>query len=195
LYKFFYPLLEGCLMGPARPMVVVVDGDCRVLKSLGDLLASAGYDARLFSSAEEFLASPGIRATGCLICAVDLSGVSGIDLICRIKAEGMELPCILLTDRDEPDTVLFCQTGGAKFLFPKPVLGPELLTAVALVTKRPGVSRRLGFADSLVGRAAGHLRPFLGRQLLAHVYPALFSSAEVPRALPRVPDLASSSKP
>lgn len=182
-------------MGPARTIVVVVDGDCRVLKSLGDLLASAGYDARLFSSAEEFLASPGIRATGCLICAVDLSGVSGIDLMCCLKAEGMELPCILLTDRDESDTVLFCRTGGAKFLFPKPILGPELLTAVALVTNGLGVSRRIRFADSLVGRAVGHLRAFLGWQLVANAYSALFRSEEVPRALPGVPDLASSSKP
>jgi FixJ family two-component response regulator len=172
MHKFFDPLLEGCLMGPARTIVVVVDGDRRVLKSLGDLLTSAGYDARVFSSAEQFLASPGIRATSCLIC-----GVGGIDLMCRIKAEGKELPCILLTDRDESDTVLFCRTGGAKFLFPKTILGPELLAAVALVTSRLGVSRRIGFADALAGSAVGHLRAFLGRQLFAHAYSALFRGA------------------
>jgi FixJ family two-component response regulator len=177
MHKFFYPLLEGCLTGPSRTIVAVVDGDCRALKSLGDLLASAGYDARLFSSAEEFLAGPAIQATGCLICAVDLSGVSGIDLMSRIKAEGMELPGILLTDRDDPDTVLFCRAGGAKFLFPKPILGPELLAAVALVTNRLGVSRRTGFADSLAGRAVSYLRAFLGRQLFVHAYSALFRSA------------------
>ena len=138
--------LCGHLTPTVRTTVAVVDGECRSLKSLGDLLASAGYDARLFSSAEEFLAGPGIRATACLIC-----GVSGIDMS-RIKAEGMELPCILLTDRDDPDTVLFCRTGGAKFLFPKPILGPELLAAISLVTDRPGVSRRTGFALSSEAR-------------------------------------------
>ena len=148
-----------------RTVVAVVDGECRSLKSLGDLLASAGYDARLFSSAEEFLAGPGIRATACLIC-----GVSGIDLMSRIRAEGMELPCILLTGRDDPGTVLFCRTGGAKFLFPKPILGPELLAAISLVTNRPGVSRRTGLAVS-------HLRAFLGRQLFVHAYSALFRGA------------------
>jgi DNA-binding response OmpR family regulator len=103
--------------------------------------------------------------------------VSGIDLMSRIKAEGMELPGILLTDRDDPDTVLFCRTGGAKFLFPKPILGPELLAAVALVTNRLGVSRRTGFADSLVGRAVSYLRAVLGRQLFVHAFAALFRSA------------------
>ena len=157
--------LCGHLTPRVRTIVAVVDGECRIVKSLGDLLASGGYDARLFSSAEEFLAGPDIRATACLIC-----GVSGIDLISRIQAEGMELPCILLTDRDDPDTVLFCRTGGAKFLFPKPILGPELLAAISLVTNRPGVSLRTGFAESLVGRAASHLRAFLGRQLLVHTH-------------------------
>src|ERR1700735_1466783 len=51
-------LLEGCLVGHAERTVEVVAGDCRSLKSLGDLLVRAGYDARLFSSAEEFLAGP-----------------------------------------------------------------------------------------------------------------------------------------
>jgi FixJ family two-component response regulator len=160
--------LRGHLTPTVRTIVAVVDGECRILKSLGDLLDSAGYDARLFSSAEEFLAGPDIRATGCLICAVDLSGLSGIDLMCRIKVEAMELPGILLTDRDDPDTVLFCRTGGAKFLFPKPIPGPELLAAVALVTNRLCVYRRAGFADSLVGRAVSHLRAFLGRQHFEH---------------------------
>ena len=139
-----------------RTIVAVVDGECRIVKSLGDLLASGGYDAHLYSSAEEFLAGPGIRATACLIC-----GVSGIKLVSRIKAEGMELPCILLTDRDDPDTVLFCRTGGAKFLLPKPILGPELFAAISLVTNRPGVSRRTRF--SIVDRAVSHLRAFPGR--------------------------------
>jgi FixJ family two-component response regulator len=164
--------LCGQLTPRVRTIVAVVDGECRMLKSLGDLLASAGYDARLFSSAEEFLADPGIRATACLIC-----GVSGIDLMFRIKAEGMELPCILLTDRAEPDTVLFCRTGGAKFFFPKLIPGRELLAAVALATNRLGVSRRTGFADSLAGRAVSRLRTFLGWQVFVHAYAALFRSA------------------
>jgi FixJ family two-component response regulator len=162
-----------CHLTPtARTIVAVVEGECRILKSLGALLAWAGYDARLFPSAEQFLADPGIRATACLVC-----GVSGIDIMSRIKAEGIELPCILLTDRDEPDTVLFCRTGGAKFFFPKPISGPALLAAVALVTNRPGVSRRTGFADTLAGRAVSHLRAFLGWQLFVHAYAALFRSA------------------
>ena len=34
----------------------VVDDDASVLKALGRLLRSAGYDARTFSSAQDFLA-------------------------------------------------------------------------------------------------------------------------------------------
>ncbi|TIX37521.1 MAG: response regulator transcription factor, partial [Mesorhizobium sp.] len=44
-------------MHKPRPVVAVVDDDPRVLESLQDLLESAGYSARSFSSARSLLES------------------------------------------------------------------------------------------------------------------------------------------
>jgi two-component system, LuxR family, response regulator FixJ len=89
-------------------------------------LSSAGYDARLFSSGEEFLANPYIRTAECLISDIDLRGMSGIDLLRRIEAQGIKLPCILLAGSGKTDRLHFYFAEGVRFLFPKPILGVEL---------------------------------------------------------------------
>ncbi len=121
-------------MRSTKAIVAIVDDEGRVLKSLGNLLSSAGYDVRLFSSAENFLASPDIEISGCFISDIRLPGMSGIELLRRVNAMETKLPGILLTDRFTADAVLYCRTEGARFIFQKPPEGPELLAAVALLT-------------------------------------------------------------
>jgi hypothetical protein len=121
-------------MERSKTVVVVVDDDWRVLKSLGEFLDSAGYDARLFLSLEKCLASVEIKAAGCFITG-------------QVNAVGIKAPCILLAERNEIDTMAFCSTGDARFLFSKPIVGPELLAAVALITGCPAVVQRIGFAE------------------------------------------------
>ncbi len=178
--KGFYLPSKRRSLESARVIVVVVDDNLRVLKALGDLLSSAGYDVRLFSSGVEFLANPDIRNTRCLISGISMSGMNGIDLLRRIKAQGIEVPCILLTGHDDTDTVLFCRTEGARFLLPKPIIGPELLAAVSLVTNCLSFSRRIGFVDALRS-AVSRAGAFSGRPLVSRACSALFGSAKTPR--------------
>ena len=178
--KRFYFTSKRRGLESAKITVAVVDDNRRVLKALGDLLGSAGYDARLFSSGEEFLANPDIRNTRCLISDIGMSGMNGIDLLRRIKTQGMELPCILLTGRDDTDTAFFCRTEGARFLLPKPIVGPELLAAISLITNCPGSSERSGFVDTLRS-AVSRASAFSGRPLVSRACSALFGSAKTSR--------------
>jgi CheY-like chemotaxis protein len=131
----------------------------------------------LFSSGVEFLANPDIRNTQCFISDIGMSGMNGIELLRRMKAQGMEVPCVLLTGRDDTDTVLFCRTEGARFLLPKPIIGPELLAAVSLVTNCLSFSRRIGFVDALRS-AVSCAGAFSGRPLVSRACSALFGSAK-----------------
>jgi CheY-like chemotaxis protein len=180
--KGFYLPSRRRSLESGKVTVVVVDDNLLVLKALGDLLSSAGYDVRLFSSGVEFLANPDLRNTRCLISDIGMSGMNGIDLLRRMKAEGMEVPCILLTGRDDTDTVLFCRTEGARFLLPKPIIGPELLAAVSLVTNCLSFSRRIGFVDALRS-ALSRAGAFWGRPLVSRACSALFRSAKTPRTV------------
>ena len=60
-----------------RPLITVVDDDESVRESLPDLLKEFGFEARTFSSAEEFLASDLVDETKCLVLDVAMPGMSG----------------------------------------------------------------------------------------------------------------------
>jgi len=52
--------------------IAVVDDDLRVLESLVNLLASFGYNAESFKSAEQFLTSGTLSRTSCIITDVEM---------------------------------------------------------------------------------------------------------------------------
>jgi len=77
-------------------MISIVDDDESVRESTKALVRSLGYSARTFCSAEEFLDSdPG--ETSCLILDVQMKGLSGVELLDRLIAEGRQTPVIVVT--------------------------------------------------------------------------------------------------
>ncbi|MGC1712006.1 MAG: response regulator [Methyloceanibacter sp.] len=77
-------------------MISIVDDDESVRESTKALVRSLGYSARTFSSAEEFLESePG--ETNCLILDIQMGGLSGVELLERLIAEGRHTPVIFVT--------------------------------------------------------------------------------------------------
>jgi len=84
------------------PMISIVDDDESVRESTKALVRSLGYSARTFSSAEEFLDSKP-DDTSCLILDVQMKGLSGVELLERLIAEGRGTPVIFVTAfPDEP---------------------------------------------------------------------------------------------
>ena len=72
----------------ANCVVAVVDDDNRVLRSLGNLLASAGYAVRLYSSAESFATRDGALAElDCLVSDIGIPGVDGFNCNAPLKSE------------------------------------------------------------------------------------------------------------
>ena len=82
-------------------VIAVVDDDSSLLESLEDLLKSAGYGVRAFSSPLAFLASNEDWAIDCLITDIGLPGMDGFELRELAKRERPDLPVILITGRIE----------------------------------------------------------------------------------------------
>lgn len=83
-------------------IVAVIDDDQSVRESLPDLLAELGFAVRAFSSAEEFLVSPNLADTECVILDVSMPGMSGPELRRELKVRRPQLPVIFMTaQRDE----------------------------------------------------------------------------------------------
>ncbi len=110
-----------------RPVVAVVDDDPRLLESLENLLESAGYVARSFSSARSLLIS-GLSGLDVLITDIGMPGVDGFELRDRVKKARPELPVFLITGRHEIADRHRAQ--GISGFFRKPFDAKALLAAV-----------------------------------------------------------------
>jgi FixJ family two-component response regulator len=113
-----------------RPLISVVDDDESVRESLPDLLREFGFDARAFSSAEDFLASDHIRETKCLILDVAMPGLSGPDLQKELTRRQQEIPIVFITaHRDKTVRPRLIKQGAVECLF-KPFNDSDLLEAL-----------------------------------------------------------------
>jgi FixJ family two-component response regulator len=112
------------------PMVAVVDDDESVRESLPDLLRELGYEAQVYSSAEEFLASESMSETQCLILDVSLPGMSGPDLVKELTIRQVLIPAIFVTAHvDESLRSRLIRGGAAACLF-KPFSDKALISAL-----------------------------------------------------------------
>lgn len=113
-----------------RPLISVVDDDESVRESLPDLLRELGFDARAFSSAEEFLASDILARTRCLVVDVSMPGISGPDLQQELRHRRQEIPIVFITAHgDETLRPRLLASGAVECLF-KPFSEAALLRAL-----------------------------------------------------------------
>jgi len=118
------------------PVVCVVDDDPSVLKALGRLLRSEGYEVETFSSAEDFLDFQHPELWGCLVLDVDMPKLSGLELQERMAARGIALPVIFITGHGTvPMSVRAMKAGAVDFL-QKPFLDEELLAVITRAVAR-----------------------------------------------------------
>jgi FixJ family two-component response regulator len=114
-----------------RPLVSVVDDDESVRESLPDLLKEVGYEARVFSSAEEFLRSASLDETRCLLLDIAMPGMSGPELQTELRRRKIEIPIIFITaQRDETVRPRMLAQGAVECLF-KPFSDTALLQALS----------------------------------------------------------------
>ena len=113
-----------------RPLLSVVDDDEMLRESLPDLLREVGFEARAFSSGQEFLSSEYLDETRCLILDVAMPGMSGLDLQEELKRRGQTIPIIFITgQKDEDIWKRGLRQGAVKFLY-KPFSDNALLDAI-----------------------------------------------------------------
>jgi FixJ family two-component response regulator len=131
------PLRTAPDMSADTLVVHVVDDDDVFRTAILRLLRAAGYEARGYASAGDFLLTlPGPDAHGCLLLDVSMPGPSGLDLQEAMNRSPLALPVIFLTGRaDVPSSVRAMKAGASDFLT-KPVERKTLLAAVQRAIER-----------------------------------------------------------
>jgi FixJ family two-component response regulator len=119
-------------------MITIVVDDKFVRVSTKALVRSLGYNARAFSSAEEFLDS-NLDDSSCLILDIQLKGLSGVELLARLVAQGRHTPIIFVTAFPDERTRNDVLNAGAIGLLSKPFSDEKLtkLLDMALANQSP----------------------------------------------------------
>jgi FixJ family two-component response regulator len=110
--------------------ISVVDDDDSFRFAIVGSLRSLGYAAQGFASGEEFIAANGARPCDCLITDIHMRGMSGIDLVKRLHAQGSIVPTIMITGRPEPGLEAKAAALGTVCLLRKPFEADALIDCV-----------------------------------------------------------------
>jgi FixJ family two-component response regulator len=111
-------------------VVAVVDDDESVRESLPDLLASFGFRARPYATAEAFLASGEIGQTDCLVLDVAMPGMTGPDLHRELMRLGHAIPVVFITAHSDNEALRGAPKQGVVARLTKPFSEAAMLEAV-----------------------------------------------------------------
>jgi len=120
------------------PLISVVDDDRSVVEAIVNLLESVGYTAAGFVSAQDFLNSPHLRRTACLILDVRMPGMGGLELQRRLAAENIHTPIIFITANGGLEVSGEALSAGAVACLRKPYNQESLLTALRSALAQQG---------------------------------------------------------
>ncbi len=111
-------------------MISIVDDDQAVRDATKGLIRSLGYNVSTFASADEFLNSPRVHDTSCLITDLHMPGLSGIELQARLIAAGHRMPIIFITAFPEESVRARAMSAGAVGFMSKPYSDDHLINCL-----------------------------------------------------------------
>ena len=119
-------------------LIAVVDDDESVREALESLLKSRGYKVDAYSGAEDFLSSPRMSTTDCLILDVKLNGMSGPALQQELIVARHSVPIIFITAHADDHLRAQVIEKGAIDCFMKPFNDDALLATVEQTVRNRG---------------------------------------------------------
>jgi two-component system response regulator FixJ len=121
----------------APPVVGVIDPDPVARNGLRALLQRSGVDVSTFDSAESYLLASNGRHLACLIVDLLLPGMSGLELLRRLRSAGNDVPVVLLADESDVPTAVAAMREGATDFIEKPYIDVAVLKQVQKLLHRP----------------------------------------------------------
>jgi FixJ family two-component response regulator len=117
--------------------VAIVDDEEGIRKALGRLLRASGLDAESYASGQDFLDAAAVRPPDCVVLDLHMPGMSGLQVLRKLKADGQRLSIIIITAHDEAETREQCIEAGARAYLRKPLEDRVLLNAISAAMRTP----------------------------------------------------------
>jgi len=123
----------------SSPSVIsIIDDDGSVRAATYNLVRSLGYVVHTFASAEEFLRSPHLNDTSCVIADVQMPAMSGLELQAHLHAEGYRLPFIFISAFSIDNARMRALKTGATCFLAKPFAGEALINCLDIALQGRG---------------------------------------------------------
>jgi FixJ family two-component response regulator len=118
--------------------ISIIDDDASVRAATNNFLRSHGYTVHTFASAEEFLRSAHLNDTSCVIADVQMSVMSGLELLTAMRDQGYRVPFIFITAFPDESVRARALKAGAIGFLAKPFAGPTLIKCLVAALEEYG---------------------------------------------------------
>jgi len=123
-------------MNNVAAVIYIVDDDMSVRTAVGRVLKTAGYQVRLYESADQLLQNLPGSERGCILLDVRMPGLNGPQLQEVLAKMNFALPIIFLTGHGDLPTSVRTIKAGAEDFLAKPAPRKVLLEAIERALKR-----------------------------------------------------------
>jgi two-component system, LuxR family, response regulator FixJ len=113
-----------------KTIIHVIDDDAAMRDSLSFLLEVNGYQPMTYDSANAFLSAATLNEPACVISDIRMPGMSGIELVRKLKAVATPWPVILITGHGDVALAVEAMKAGAVDFIEKPFDDAALLGAI-----------------------------------------------------------------
>ena len=120
----------------------IVDDDPGVTEALGLFLTMEGYSVSTHNSARSLLSSLKEGETGCVVTDMRMPGMTGLELLQAMKAQGVSMPVILVTAYADVPLAVQAMKMGAAELLEKPFDYDALLATIREALQRKHVDEQ-----------------------------------------------------
>ncbi|MEQ1694238.1 MAG: chemotaxis protein CheB [Hyphomicrobiaceae bacterium] len=145
----------------AGEVIYAVDDDNTICEGYRALLEDAGHTVETYPSCEAFLAAYQSGRGGCLLIDAYLPGMTGLELLHRLRERGDVLPAIMITGNSDVPMAVDAMKAGASDFLEKPVNSADLLAVVERALEQ---SRDTNKALEWREAAASHIAALTKRQ-------------------------------
>jgi FixJ family two-component response regulator len=149
-------------------VVHVVDDDTGMRTGLCRLLGAAGYEARSYASAGDFLLAQPVDGPGCLLLDLRMPGPSGLELQEALAKRDDPMPIVFVTGHGDVGSSVRALKAGASDFLTKPGKRETLLAAVQSALAQ-NAARRAERAERSALQARYETLTGREREVLAHV--------------------------
>lgn len=117
----------------SKPLIAIVDDDALFRRGLTRLVTCGGFEARAFSSGEDFIAcletTPSFRPA-CVVLDVQMRGLNGIQVLAHLGSMRPDVPVIFVSAAYEDRLRRQAMSRGAAAFFEKPFNSDAFMRAL-----------------------------------------------------------------